>query len=96
MDQTALCKEIVVLDGSLEFVFEFHAPPAQPLIEKGSICVNGVSLTCYNLNRNSFQVSIIPYTYEHTNFKNIHTGDAVNIEFDMIGKYVQALTKSQT
>ena len=93
VDQTATCKEIVGLDGSWEFVFEFNTPPTQPLIEKGSICVNGVSLTCYNLNKNSFQVSIIPYTYEHTNFKNIKTGDPVNIEFDMIGKYVQALTK---
>ena len=93
VDQTAICKEIVKLDGSWEFVFEFNSPPTQPLIEKGSICVNGVSLTCYNLEKNSFQVSIIPYTYEHTNFKNITTGDAVNIEFDMIGKYVQVLAK---
>jgi riboflavin synthase len=92
VDQTAICKEIHLLDGSWEFVFEFTGLPAHPLIEKGSICVNGVSLTCYNLSHTSFQVSIIPYTYEHTNFKLLTVDSLVNIEFDMIGKYIQVLT----
>lgn len=89
VDQTAACKHIEELDGSWEFVFEYESN--HPLIEKGSICVNGVSLTCYNINADSFQVSIIPYTFEHTNFKNLQPGDQVNLEFDMIGKYVQRL-----
>lgn len=89
VDQTATCKHIKELDGSWEFVFEYESN--HPLIEKGSICVNGVSLTCYNISANSFQVSIIPYTFEHTNFKYLQPGDQVNLEFDMIGKYVQRL-----
>jgi riboflavin synthase len=89
VDQTATCKHIEELDGSWEFVFEYESN--HPLIEKGSICLNGVSLTCYNISADSFQVSIIPYTFEHTNFKNLRPGDQVNLEFDMIGKYVQRL-----
>ena len=91
VDQTATCKQIKELDGSWEFVFEYDPGSKHPLIEKGSVCVNGVSLTCYDISADSFQVSIIPYTYEHTNFKNLRPGDQVNLEFDMIGKYVQAL-----
>ena len=89
VDQTATCKHIKELDGSWEFVFEYESD--HPLIEKGSVCLNGVSLTCYNISADSFQVSIIPYTFEHTNFKNLRPGDQVNLEFDMIGKYVQRL-----
>jgi riboflavin synthase len=59
------------------------------MIEKGSVCVNGISLTAFDVTENSFSVAIIPYTWEHTNLKTIRTGDDVNIEFDMIGKYVE-------
>jgi riboflavin synthase len=90
VDQTAVCKSIKELDGSWEFVFEYEA--GHPLIEKGSICVNGVSLTCYDLTKNTFQVSVIPYTYEHTNFKHLAPGNLVNLEFDMIGKYLAAIS----
>ena len=91
VDQTAVCKTIRELDGSWEFVFELEEKPHHPIIEKGSVCVSGVSLTCYNINGNTFQVSIIPYTFENTNFRNLKPGHRVNLEFDMIGKYVQAL-----
>lgn len=89
VDQTAICETIHELDGSWEFVFKYE--PTHPIIEKGSICVNGVSLTCYNLTKDTFQVSVIPYTYENTNFRQLQPGKLVNLEFDMIGKYVQVL-----
>jgi len=93
VDQTAICKSINEIDGSWEFIFDFDINPSHVLIEKGSICINGVSLTCYNLVDNSFQVSVIPYTYQNTNFKNLEVGKAVNLEFDMIGKYIQKSIK---
>ena len=93
VDQTAVCEQIKELDGSWEFEFRFTDFPNHVLIEKGSICVNGVSLTCYNIHQRSFQVSIIPYTYQHTNFQKLRPGDLVNIEFDMVGKYIEASTK---
>ena len=92
VDQMAVCQVVKDLDGSWEFVFEFATEPLHPLIEKGSICVNGVSLTCYNLTERTFQVSIIPYTFNNTNFKHLQSGDQVNLEFDMIGKYIQAIS----
>jgi riboflavin synthase len=92
VDQTAVCKDIRELDGSWEFVFEFRSEKKHPLIEKGSICVNGVSLTCYDLTESTFQVSIIPYSFENTNFKQLRPGQLVNLEFDMIGKYLWAIT----
>lgn len=95
VDQTAVCREIEDVDGSWEFVFEYHGKSSHPLIEKGSICVNGVSLTCYDITKNTFRVSIIPYTFAHTNFKNLVPGDRVNLEFDMVGKYVQVLLKNE-
>jgi riboflavin synthase len=91
VDQTAVCKTIRELEGSWEFVFELEQEPLHPLVEKGSVCVNGISLTCYNLTGNTFQVSVIPYTYENTNFRELKQGARVNLEYDMIGKYVQAL-----
>jgi len=91
VDQTAKFSAVKDVEGSWEFIFEFDSKPNHPLIEKGSICVNGVSLTCYNITDNSFQVSIIPYTYEHTNFNSLKPGDPVNLEFDMIGKYIRSL-----
>lgn len=90
VDQIARVKEIQEKDGS--WIYQFELTKASKLIvEKGSICVNGVSLTAFNIHDKGFTVAIIPYTYEHTNFKDFSVGDAVNIEFDIIGKYVQRL-----
>ncbi len=88
VDSTAVCLEKKDLEGSLEFAFSYNEIHAPLLIEKGSICVNGVSLTAFNVSENRFTVAIIPYTMEHTNFYNLKKGDAVNIEFDILGKYV--------
>jgi riboflavin synthase len=63
------------------------------IVEKGSICINGVSLTCFDIKANEFSVAIIPYTFEHTNFHQLQPGDTVNIEFDIVGKYVQKLVR---
>ena len=94
VDQTAVCKNIIEEDGSWYFDFEYSASENMT-IEKGSIAINGVSLTVVNSKENSFSVAIIPYTYNHTNFKNIRIGDMVNIEFDMIGKYITKIISNQ-
>ena len=94
VDQTAVCKNIIEEDGSWYFDFEYSASENMT-IEKGSIAINGVSLTVVNSKENSFSVAIIPYTYSHTNFKNIRIGDMVNIEFDMIGKYITKIISNQ-
>ncbi|MCF1420823.1 riboflavin synthase [Mangrovimonas futianensis] len=91
VDQTAQCKNIENQDGSWIFTFEYDATLNNITIEKGSITVNGVSLTVVNSKTNEFSVAIIPYTLEHTNFKNLKEGDQVNLEFDVIGKYVNRL-----
>ena len=88
VDGTALCTERKDQEGSVEFTFRFDETFATLLIEKGSVCVNGVSLTAYNVTKNSFKVAIIPYTLSHTNFKNLMEDDVVNIEYDILGKYV--------
>ena len=88
VDATAICVDRKQLDGSWEFVFEFDKRFAHLAIEKGSITVNGISLTCFNVTDTAFTVAIIPYTYEHTNIQYVHVGNAVNIEFDIIGKYI--------
>ena len=88
VDCTATCSQKKQLDGSWEFSFEFDKQFAQLVIEKGSISINGTSLTCFNVSENSFTVAIIPYTFEHTNFKHLVAGSIVNIEFDIIGKYI--------
>ena len=90
VDTTAQCEKIVSEHGSWRYLFQLH-DEKQPLIDKGSISVNGVSLTVVNPSSNSFEVAIIPYTYQHTNFQFIHPGDMVNIEFDVIGKYVSKI-----
>jgi len=77
--------------GSWLFDFAFDGTQGNVTVEKGSICVNGVSLTCFNSANGSFTVAIIPYTYEHTNFKSLTVGDTVNLEFDIVGKYVKRL-----
>ena len=95
VDQTATCTKISEENGSWYFYFEY--PKSNNLtIEKGSISINGVSLTIVESMDNGFSVAIIPYTYENTNFKNIQVGDLVNIEFDMIGKYIHKIIKAQS
>ena len=91
VDQTAICKKVEERDGSWEFTFEYDPTLQNITIEKGSITVNGVSLTVVNSKKNEFSVAIIPYTYEHTTFKNLTEGATVNLEFDVIGKYVKRL-----
>ncbi len=77
-------------DGSWNFMFELEENPTSLIVEKGSICINGVSLTVVSINGRKFSVSIIPYTYEHTNFRSLFVGDFVNIEYDILGKYIAA------
>lgn len=91
VDQTAVCNAITDAQGSWLFDFSFEPTPGAILVEKGSICVNGVSLTCFQVTEKSFRVAIIPYTYQHTTFQFMRVGDRVNLEFDIIGKYVQRL-----
>jgi riboflavin synthase len=88
VDSTAKCVKRVEKEGSWEYEFTFPKKFGGLIIEKGSVCVNGISLTAFNVKRKSFTVAIIPYTFEHTNIKSVHEGQVVNIEFDMIGKYV--------
>ena len=89
VDTTATCINKKVLEGSNEFTFKFKKKFASLIIEKGSICINGISLTTFNAGKNKFSVAIIPYTLENTNLTSIEKGATVNIEFDMLGKYVQ-------
>lgn len=88
VDGTATCINKKDKDGSIEFSFEYDPLYAPLIIEKGSVCINGVSLTAFNLKDNFFTVAIIPYTLAHTNFKNLMENDVANIEFDILGKYV--------
>ena len=91
VDQTATCIEAYETNGSRHYTFEYDPNRSNITIEKGSITVNGVSLTVVNSEKNKFSVAIIPYTYEHTNFHNFKVGTVVNLEFDVIGKYVARL-----
>ncbi|THF49435.1 riboflavin synthase [Flavobacterium supellecticarium] len=91
VDQTGICKSIQDANGSFYFTFEYDQQLRNITIEKGSITVNGVSLTVVNSKANEFSVAIIPYTMEHTNFKNFKVGTSINLEFDVIGKYVSRL-----
>jgi riboflavin synthase len=91
VDQTAICTQFKTLDGSWEYTFEYDTATGNVTVEKGSICVNGISLTVVNSQANSFAVAIIPYTFEHTNLHNVNVGTVVNLEFDIIGKYVARL-----
>lgn len=88
VDAVATCVEINEKEGSWEYTIQFDAKFAALVIEKGSISLNGISLTIFNITANTFMVAIIPYTYEHTNMQHLAQGDEINIEFDMIGKYV--------
>lgn len=91
VDQTAICSDIKEESGSWVFTFTYDAKKGNVTIEKGSITVNGVSLTVVNSLHNRFSVAIIPYTYQHTNFHTLKIGDEVNLEFDVLGKYVAKL-----
>ena len=93
VDQTAICIGIEEQNGSHLFTFEYESKLKNVTIEKGSITVNGVSLTVVNSQINKFSVAIIPYTLEHTTFRNLQVNDKVNLEFDVIGKYVKRLTE---
>ena len=93
VDGVAKCISVSVNDGSWIYQFEFDIKNEMLLIEKGSICINGVSLTVFDIVKNTFKVTIIPYTYENTSFKKLKEGDIVNIEFDMIGKYLARFNK---
>lgn len=92
VDQTAQCTEVKELAGSWEYTFTYDPAPGNITVEKGSVCVNGISLTVVNSKHDSFSVAIIPYTFEHTNMQHVKKGDTVNLEFDIIGKYVAKLT----
>lgn len=91
VDQTATCTNVEERDGSWLYDFEYDPALGNITVEKGSISINGVSLTVFNSGEGSFRVTIIPYTYEHTNFHQLQKGDIVNLEFDILGKYVQRM-----
>lgn len=91
VDETGVCTDIKNEDGSTVFTFTYESKNSNITIEKGSITINGVSLTVINSKKNEFSVAIIPYTLEHTGFKNFKIGTKVNLEFDVIGKYVAKL-----
>lgn len=94
VDQTAVCSKVEEVNGSWYFTFTYDPTlEGNITVEKGSITVNGVSLTVVNSQPNSFQVAIIPYTYEHTNFHQFVVGSVVNLEFDIVGKYITKLMK---
>ncbi|HET6721505.1 MAG TPA: riboflavin synthase, partial [Chitinophagaceae bacterium] len=88
VDTTAVCTDKKEKDGSWEFSFQFPLQFGELIIEKGSVAVNGISLTAFNVSANTFDVAIIPYTFEHTNMNTVNVGQKVNIEFDMVGKYI--------
>jgi len=89
VDAVGRCTARAEVDGSWKFSFSFPSRFAPLLVEKGSVCINGVSLTCFDVSATGFSVAIIPYTHEHTTFGALAVGDAVNLEFDILGKYLQ-------
>ena len=95
VDQTAVCTEVREADGSWYFTFEYDPSSGNITVEKGSVAVNGVSLTVVNSRDRQFSVAIIPYTYHNTNFHAIRPGTTVNLEFDIIGKYIAKILKQQ-
>lgn len=96
VDQTAECINIEDRQGSWVYTFKYDESQRNITVEKGSICVNGISLTVVNSGDNYFSVAIIPYTYNHTNLKSVSIGDLVNLEFDILGKYVSRLLPGYT
>jgi len=93
VDQKGICTHIVEMDGSWIYTFSYDESLGNVTIEKGSITINGVSLTVVNSKKSAFSVAIIPYTYEHTNFKNFAVNSTVNLEFDVVGKYLKRLSQ---
>jgi riboflavin synthase len=93
VDTTATCLTVSDQDGSRVYRFRFPDSFAHLVVEKGSISLDGISLTIFDLARDEFSVAIIPYTYEHTNLKHVHAGNSVNLEFDLIGKYVARMAQ---
>lgn len=91
VDQTAVLKVLRDANGSWLYTFEYDPAAGNVTVEKGSIAVNGISLTCFDSRPTEFTVAIIPYTYQHTNFHHLKVGNVVNLEFDIIGKYVKRL-----
>ena len=90
IDQIGTCTKIIEEDGSWVFTFDY-TPSSNITVEKGSIAINGISLTVVNSKKNSFSVAIIPYTYKYTNFNKLQVGDNINLEFDVIGKYISKI-----
>lgn len=93
VDQIGIVENIKEEDGSWIFDFSFDPSTGNVTVEKGSITINGTSLTCFNSKNGKFTVAIIPYTYEHTNFHELKVGDEVNLEFDIVGKYIQRIIR---
>lgn len=96
VDEVGKCISMADQNGSHLYTFAFSSTNKTLLVDKGSVAVNGVSLTCFSTTDTTFQVAIIPYTFEHTQFKNLKIGDEVNLEFDVVGKYIQKITRSVT
>ena len=94
VDDIAKCIKKIDQENSWLFTFEFSEKFSDLIIEKGSICINGVSLTCFDTSKNNFTVAIIPHTYDNTNFKLLNKGDYVNLEFDILGKYIKKIMRS--
>lgn len=88
VDCVGICKKVKEKKGSWVLTFEFPKKFAELVVEKGSICLNGISLTVFDVKKKAFSVAIVPYTYEHTNIQFLKAGDTVNLEFDMLGKYL--------
>lgn len=88
VDTTGVCTNISEKNGSWVFTFDYQKKFSKFLIEKGSVCLNGISLTVWNVKKKSFSIAIIPYTFEHTNISTLKKGDSVNLEFDLVGKYI--------
>ena len=95
VDQIGVCKSVKEVGGSWLFDFEYDAAFGNVTVEKGSISINGISLTCFNSTKNGFRVAIIPYTYQHTNFNQLKAGGSVNLEFDIVGKYIKRLLNKE-
>ena len=93
IDCIGKCLNKVDQDNSWLFTFHFSEKFSSLIIEKGSICINGISLTCFDISKNNFTVAIIPHTFENTNFKFLNVGDIVNLEFDILGKYINKIIK---
>lgn len=91
VDTVAQVSDVKEQEGSWLFAFRYEPKAGHVLVEKGSVTINGTSLTCFDILQDSFTVAVIPYTFEHTNFHQLKAGDSVNLEFDIIGKYVQRL-----